>query len=179
MHTLYIGILVFLLILLIPIPIKFRIKYDNKILKFILYNIDISDKIHYINTKVKLDVKYKEDQVPALSNTLKVVFNSLKDVKFKPSMKIKVNINYGLSDAAHTALVFGLLSTFISIIIKLSSFFINIKNQKINVTPEFNKLILKLEIDSIIFINLAKFIYISSLIYKNLRHSRKINLANT
>ncbi|MBV7276780.1 DUF2953 domain-containing protein [Clostridium thailandense] len=179
MHALYIGIPILFLILFISIPIKIRVEYNIKTFKFTLYNIDITDKINYMKTKFKIDVKYKEDQIPAVSNTSKVILNSLRDIKFKPNLNIKINIHYGLSDAAYTALVFGLLSNFICITIKLSSLFINIKNKKLNIVPEFNKLALNLEIDSIIFINLAKFIYISSIIYKNLRNSRKINLANT
>lgn len=179
MHILYIGILILLLILLIPIPIKFKIKYSKKELKFILYNIDITNKMKYIKNKTKLDIEYKEDQIPILSNTLKTSLNSLKTIKFKPSLKIKVNVDYGLDDAAQTAVAFGLLSTFISILLKASSFFINIKDQKVNIKPEFNKLILILEIDSIIFVNLAKVIYISAIIYNNLRNKEKINLANT
>lgn len=179
MNALYIGIIILFLILFIPIRIKIGIKYNAKILKFTFYNIDITDKINYIKTKAKIDVKYKEDQIPAISNTSKVILNSLRDIKFKPNINIKINIHYGLSDAAYTALVFGLLSTFISITIRLSSLFINIKNKKLNIVPEFNKSTLELEIDSIIFISLAKFIYISSIIYKNFRNSRKINLVNT
>lgn len=179
MHILYIGILILLLILLIPIPIKFKVKYSKKELRFILYNIDITNKMNYIKNKTKLDIKYKEDRIPILSNTLKVSLNSLKAIKFKPSLKIKINVDYGLDDAAQTALAFGLISTFISILLKASGFFIRIKDEKVNIKPEFNKLILILEIDSIIFINLAKVIYISAIIYHNLRNKEKINLANT
>lgn len=179
MHILYIGILILLLIFLIPIPIKFKVKYSKKELRFILYNIDITNKMNYIKNKTKLDIKYKEDRIPIFSNTLKVSLNSLKAIKFKPSLKIKINIEYGLDDAAQTAFAFGLLSTFVSILLKASSSFIHIKDEKVNIKPEFNKLILILEIDSIIFINLAKVIYISAIIYRNLRNKEKINLANT
>lgn len=179
MHILYIGILILLLILLIPIPIKFKIKYSEKELRFILYNIDITNKMNYLKNKTKLDIEYKQDRIPIFSNTLKVSLNSLKAIKFKPSLKIKINVDYGLDDAAQTALAFGLISTFISILLKASSFFIHIKDEKVNIKPEFNKLILILEIDSIIFINLAKVIYISAIIYRNLRNREKINLANT
>lgn len=179
MHILYIGILILLLILLIPIPIKFKVKYNEKKLRFILYNMDITNKMNYIKNKTKLDIKYKEDQIPIFSNTLKVSLNSLKAIKFKPSLKIKINVDYGLDDAAQTALAFGLLSTFISILLKASSSYIHIKDEKVNIKPEFNKLILMLEIDSIIFVNLAKVIYISAIIYNNLRNKEKINLANT
>lgn len=179
MVALYIGIIILFLILFIPIPIKIGVKYNDKVLKFALYNVDITDKLNYLKTKVRLDVKYKEDRVPAISNTAKTILNSLRDMKFKPNLNIKINIHYGLSDAAYTALAFGMLSTFICTTIRLSSPFINIRNKKLNIVPEFNKSILKLDINSIIFINLAKFIYISSIIYKNLRNNRKINLANT
>lgn len=179
MCILYIGILILTLILLIPIPIKFKIKYNEKKLRFTLYNIDITDKMNYFKNKTKLDIKYKEDRIPIFSNTLKGSLNSLKAIKFKPSLKIRINVDYGLDDAAQTALAFGLISTFISILLKVSSSFIHIKDEKVNIKPEFDKLILILEIDSIIFINLAKVIYISVIIYNNLRNKEKINLANT
>lgn len=179
MHILYIAILILLLIFFIPIPIKFKVKYNKKELKFILYNKDITNKIQYMNKKAKLDIKYKEDQIPIFSNTLKVSLNTLKSIRFKPNLKIRINLNYGLNDAAQTALAFGLLSTLISILLKISSYFINIKDKKVDIKPEFNKLILVLEINSIIFINLAKVIYISVIIYHNLRNKEKINLANT
>lgn len=177
MYALFIGILI--IVFFIPIPIKFKIKYDNKNLKISFYNIDITKKLKHINKKAKLDIKFKEDQTPMFSNSLKVVLKTLKRIKFKPLLKIGINIRYGVDDAAKTALTYGLISTLVAFLFELSKSFVILKCENININPDFNSFFLTGEIDSIISANLTKIIYITAIVYINLRRSQKINLANT
>lgn len=177
---LLILILFFLVFLLIvPITIKTKIKYENMKLNFYFYNINLTDKIRAITRKTKHTVDAKPDRIHNFVNTFKTYSELTRKLKFKPSLKLKVNLLYGLDDAAYTAIFHGIITTFYPIAVQFLNLFFKVKENNIKVQPEFNKFILKLEIDSIISINLAKVIYMSFITYRHLHKSNKENLANT
>lgn len=170
---------ILLFILVIPIPIKIRIIYDNMKLHFYLYNINLTHKLHRVAKKTKNTVDTKPDRIHNFNNTIKTCSSLIKKLKFKPVLKLNLNLVYGLDDAAYTALLHGVINSIYPMIIQFLSLFFKIKKHNIKSQPEFNKFILKLEIDSIIFINLAKVIYMSFISYRHLQKSRKENLVNT
>jgi hypothetical protein len=147
--------------ILIPIPIKFKLKYVDGNLAMHIYNIDLISKIKSSKKKDKL----KDKRIPSLQN-FKFLLSSLNRNKFKPTLRLKLNLQYGLDDAAYTAIFYGLISALSPSIIKILNCFFKIKKQSISIIPNLNKLILKLELESIIFVNLVKVIYISYIIYK-------------
>lgn len=177
---LFILILCILVVLLIiPIPIKIKIKYDDMKLDFYIYNINLNDMLRRIRKKATQTIDTKPDRIHTFANTMKTYSTLRKKLKFKPALKLKLDLIYGLDDAAYTALIHGIITSFYPILIQFLSLFFKMKENNIKVQPEFNKFILKLEIDSIIFINLAKVIYMSIITYKHLKQSNKENLANT
>lgn len=177
LFILILCILIFLFV--VPIPIKIRVKYDDMKLDFYLYNINLNDKLRRAKKKVKHTVDVKPDRIHTFVNTVKTSSTLSKKLKFKPALKLKLDIICGVDDAAYTALLHGIITSFYPIIVQLLGLFFKVKENTIKVQPEFNKFILKLEIHSIIFINLAKVIYMSFIIYRHLHQSEKENLVNT
>lgn len=177
---LFILILCILIVLfIVPIPIKIKVKYDDMKLDFYLYNINLNNKLRHIKRKTKHIVDAKPDRIHAFVNSMKTYSTLREKLKFKPGLKLKLDLVYGLDNAAYTALLHGAITSLYPILIQFLNLFFKIKENDIKVQPEFNKFILKLEIDSIIFINLAKVIYMSLITYRHLQQSNKENLANT
>jgi hypothetical protein len=175
---LFILILFFLLIV-VPIPIKVKVKYNDMKLDFYVYNINLNDKIRFIKKRTKRIVDTKPDRIHAFINTLQTSSYLTRKLKFKPALKIKLDLLYGLDDAAYTALLHGVITSFYPILIQFVNLFFKVKESNIKIQPEFNKFIVNLEIDSIISVNLVKVIYISFISYRHLRKSKNENLANT
>jgi Protein of unknown function (DUF2953). len=177
---LFILILCILVVLLvISIPIKIKVKYDGVKLDFYLYNINLNNMLRRISRKTKHTIDTKPDRIHTFNNTIETYSALRKKLKFKLGLKLKLDLVYGLDNAAYTALLHGIITSIYPILIQFLNLFFNIKENNIKAQPEFNKFILKLEIDSIIFINLAKVIYMSLVTYKHLKQSNKENLANT
>lgn len=172
-------IIVICILFLIPIPIKLTFNYIDKDVSIFIYNINIDKKVSTKRRKAIHRIKIREDQVKIFLNTLKISIDSLKEIKFKPKVKIKINLSYGLNDAALTAMAYGVLCMLCPMVLQLLDSIFKLKDPHFNVTPEYNKYILKLEINSIIFINLVKVIYILIVVYKNLRRERNLNVTNT
>lgn len=167
---------IIILLLIIPIPIKFKLSYVDKNLNVYVYNINVLKKINSL--KKKSSNKNKNKKKPSLEN-FKFIISSLDQNKFKPTLRLKLNSEYGLDDAACTAVFYGLISTFYPFLLRILDCFFKIKKQSIYIVPNFNKFIFKLEVNSIIFVNLAKVIYISYIICKSLKINRKVNFAKT
>jgi Protein of unknown function (DUF2953). len=148
-------------------------------LDFYLYNINLNNKLRRIKRKAKHIVDTKPDRIHAFVNSIKTYSALREKLKFKPALKLKLDLVYGLDDAAYTALLHGIITSLYPILIQFLNLLFNMKENNIKIQPEFNKFILKLEIDSIIFINLAKVIYMSLITYRHLKQSNKENLANT
>jgi hypothetical protein len=143
-----------------------------------IYNINITNRLH--NTKKKVDHQIDaKPKVHTFTNTLRVASDLITNLKFKPVLKLRFYLLYGLDNAAYTAILHGLITSAYPTLLQLLELFFNMKENDCKIEPEFNKFVLKLEIDSIISINLAKVIYILFVIYKVLRKSKRKNLANT
>jgi hypothetical protein len=172
-------LILFFLLISVPIPIKVKVKFNDMRLDFYLYNINLNDKIHFIKKKIKHIVDTKPDRIHAFINTLQTSSYLTRKLKFKPALKIKLILIYGLDDAAYTALLHGVITSFYPILMQFINLFFKVKESDVKIQPEFNKFIVKLEIDSIISANLVKVIYISFISYRHLRKSKNKNLANT
>lgn len=176
----FILILCFLIIcLFIPIPIRIAVNYDGQNFNFYLYNINITNKISFVKKKVRDDVEKKKNEFPKVRNTLRITFSIIKNLKYKPTLNIKINAIYGLDNAAHTALFYGLIVSFYPIILQLMNLLFSVKKSDVKVTPEFNKFILNFQIGGIIFINLAKITYMVFIIIKNIHKTKKLDLCDT
>lgn len=150
-----IVLLVFLLVLLLPIPIKTSILYSEKNLGIYIYNFKLTKKVKKKITVNKTPL-HKKKFVPIL----KLGINVLRHNFFKPYIRLNINFMYGLEDAANTAQVYGLLNLMNPVIYKVLGEFFSIKNFVYNIHANFNTKILKFNIKSIIFINLLTILYI-------------------
>lgn len=143
--------LILVLICLLPFPIKLGFSFINNKIIISLYNLKINFDREK-KRKAKFKVKYEMN--------LKEYIQEIKHLHFKATMKTNIYIHMGLDDAAKTAELFGVMNYLIPIIfIELEKFF-KIKKYDYNVIPDFKENIFEIKINSIIWISIAKTIYI-------------------
>ena len=156
------GIIVFLLtltIILFPIPLKITLKYSNKVLEIYIYNKKLK-----VKTPSKNNIKSKPKDNFFKSFTLsdiKQIIYKIKNLKFKPLLILNTKLEYGFDDAAFVAILFGLLHSAYSFLYLLLINFVKVKNIDFKVIPHFEENDLNMEILSIIYMNLAKIIYMA------------------
>ncbi len=157
MFRILLLLVVFVLLLFIPIPIKISVKILNN--KYYIY---VYGKELKKNTKNKQsDNKYhnKKDYKIILKSTFKFI-NKLKKHPFKPSLKLKVNLNYGLDDAALTGIAYGFFNALFYSLFPILNTIFKIKCFNVDIHPLFNEKKFYLCATSIIYINIVKIIYI-------------------
>ena len=190
----FIIITFLILILFIPIPLKFKLHYskDRYYIKFYNINIISNDNgmIKKFLDKKKGKEKYiKEFKTKAsklkdymdidsnkknLKPLIKTLYINLKRNKFKPSIKFSSDIIYSLGDASRTAICLGLFYNINPILIYLFSILFKVKLLKNNLNPIFkDEILFEFTISSIITFNLAQIIYIFFIIYKSIRKNRR------
>jgi hypothetical protein len=154
----------------LPIPLKIKFSYENYSFKLYVYRFRIN--LHKLLCKArnaskvkKSPAKEKVSKTMSLEN-VRYLMHEFNNLKFKPKLKFKLQLSYGLYDAAYTAVAFGYLHTFLSSLYNLFSIAFKIKRYKIDINPEYNKLKLETSIESIFSINIAKLIYILIKMFK-------------
>ena len=170
-----IFITLFIIFIFFPIPLKFYIYYNDSNYYIKLYNRTLFNNAILKNKKEKttlknnppkknkLTLKHKILKNKKIINyfTIKGLINKFYNLKFKPFLILNCKIDYSCADAAKTAIAYGSLSTLPSIIYFFIGIAFNIKKYDFKIVPVFeDKLILKLEARSIIFISLVNIIYI-------------------
>lgn len=158
------GITIFLLILttiLFPIPLKITLKYSNKVLEMFIYNKKIKLKVP---SKTGLKTDSKKSFVKSLTfSDIRSIFYKIVNLKFKSTLILSTKLEYGFDDSAFVAILFGLIhSTYSFLYLSLLKFF-KVKTIDFQVIPHFKKNDFNIEIFSIIYINLAKIIYVAFL----------------
>lgn len=148
-------LLIILMLLFIPFPVILDFFYKDYDIILKLYNRSIKE-IQLFNRvqETKHDLQRKHFFFP---------FDYIREIKrfhFKPHLKVHANIILGLDDAAKTAEIFGLMNYFIQLAFLFSKNFFKIKDIDYKINPDFKKNILEIKIHSIIWINIAKTIYI-------------------
>lgn len=190
----FIIITFLILILFIPIPLKFKLHYskDRYYIKF--YNINIISNDNgmikkFLDKKKGKEKNIKEFRTKAsklkdymdidsnkknLKPLIKTLYINLKRNKFKPSIKFSSDIIYSLGDASRTAICLGLFYNINPILIYLFSILFKVKLLKNNLNPIFkDEILFEFTISSIITFNLAQIIYIFFIIYKSIRKNRR------
>lgn len=172
MLAIIIGIIV---LIFLPFPIKVSFTYfDNRIfLSIYNHRIDVMRKINRAQTlkkagiKTENKLKKKKDLFKINSDTIRNFICDLNCKKFKPFLKLKIDLNYGFDDAAATGIAYGLFNCISPIFFKAMDIFFKVKKYKYNVNPDFNSKIFKykVEMKSIIFISLANVIYMIFMIW--------------
>ncbi|WP_366914688.1 DUF2953 domain-containing protein [Clostridium sp.] len=177
-----IFILIFLLFL--PIPVKLDLLYKEFIVNLKLYNktiinFDLRNISDYIN--IKNESKEKNKKLSFFKKyfqkkeiIFKKLFLKLNSNKFKPFIKIKNTITFGISDAFICALIYGLLCNTVSIIQLFFNLLFNIKNISLSINPKFNTNYLLFNINSIFYISFANIIYMIFLLFNCLKNKEEI-----
>ena len=134
--------------------------------KIKIFNIDTSKmKVNKQNLGKVVKKIQEKDENYTNKKIINEVIKNLKNMKVEIN-KLNFNLHFGAEDAAQTAILVGVVSTLIAIFLKDK-----IKNpNKYEIMPIYeNKNILKLELDCIIRIDLANYIY------KNIMKGREKN----
>ncbi len=172
----------FIIIMFFPIPLKFYIYYYNNCYYVKLYDFTLFDNAAF--KKKKENIKHKKHNPPINDKSkdkpselfksityqdIKIIINKLYKLKFKPVLNFSSKLEYSFDDAARTAISYGVLSNIPSIIYFCINVIFKTKKYDFEIIPQFNdKLLLKLESKSIIFISIANIIYIMFILFKNL-----------
>ncbi|GAA0780187.1 DUF2953 domain-containing protein [Hathewaya limosa] len=162
-YTIVLGItLIFIVLLFFPIPLKIYVKFIEKNFNFYIYlfNFQLNKKKHDKNKE-----KSKELNDFSFKKLLKRIFrNGSKEFNYifkkKLKAKLKANIDYGFGDACETGISYGLFWVGIDTLLNYLTQYFKFKECDINVKPYFNEKKLNLVIESIIYLNLVKIIYI-------------------
>ncbi len=175
-------LLILMIIILAPIPLKISIYYsfDNYYIKLYKFTIISKEKIkkkkQSSNTKSKSHKKKKDSLNIFDIIHKKYLIQKLYNSKFKPKINLKGNLDYSLNDSAHTAITYGLLSQFTPIFYFVLSIPYKINKFKFNINPLFeDKFLVKFEISSIIFISIVKIIYVLIIIFKSVLYSEEVD----
>ncbi len=168
------------MVLLFPIPIKITLIYSEEIFTLKLYNkiiIPSNDKKKAAKKKATpKDNLEKEDSNKTSKFKLRDIKNitdALTNNKFKFSLRTKLNVDYATPDAAVNAVAYGLLYQALAIISAIFHLFFKVKSIDPCINTKYNENYFKFKSTSIIFINIAKVIYIFISIFYRLNKGRK------
>lgn len=168
------------LVLLFPIPIKITLIYANEIFTLKIYNkVIIPSK----TKKTKAKNKNKRSDYVKTDNEEKISKLKLKDLKgiielfinskFKFTIRTKFRMDYSIEDAAINAITYGFLYQITAFISTILNLFFKVKNFTPTINIKYNENFFKFESTSIIFINIAKIIYMFIVIFYHLIKVRK------
>ncbi|HCO74486.1 hypothetical protein [Clostridium sulfidigenes] len=168
------------LVLLFPIPIKITLIYANEIFTLKIYNkVIIPSK----TKKTKAKNKNKRSDYVKTDNEEKISKLKLKDLKgiielfinskFKFTIRTKFRMDYSIEDAAINAITYGFLYQITAFISTILNLFFKVKNFTPTINIKYNENFFKFESTSIIFINIAKIIYMVIVIFYHLIKVRK------
>lgn len=162
------------LILLLPIPIKLTLIFDEGIIILKVYNKTVVPSARKNKKKKQPKKKNKKKYIktPAGERIKKFKIRDMKDlIRFLANTKLKfflwtdINISYSIEDAAINAIAYGLLSQASAYYHILLKKFFYLKKYKCNVMMTYNENFFKVKSNSIILINLATIIYIMAKIF--------------
>jgi hypothetical protein len=156
-------ILLFVICLIfLPFPIFIKIIYANKELKLFLYKkrIQKNKNKRKINNNIKWSIR-----------NLNNILSKMKNVRIKPILKLKLILKYGMEDAATTGLSYGALNLLFPFTFQLIKMIFNVSKFEYDIHPDFNKIILDLEVKSIIFINLFTISFMYFFVIKEIKYA--------
>jgi hypothetical protein len=171
---LLIIICIIILLLFLPTIVKVTLIYEDNKLSVYVFNKLLNLSI-FNNPPKKEEKTYETKAKPKKGNKNKKFLERLfeecfkKDIfkgRFRPSIKIDCNIEYGFDDAALTGISYGLIYNFSSVLYNLVSKRLKVRKFKFNVVPHYNNPMLKFRITSIFYLNLAQIIYVLIIIFR-------------
>ncbi|MCL2322619.1 MAG: DUF2953 domain-containing protein [Oscillospiraceae bacterium] len=179
MNALLITIIIILFILFCPIPIilKANINEDGGSLTLYKKTFNFpSSKISTITNgtfekKPTKKPKKKKKKSKIKIDVLKLI-SSINSIKFKPTFRMKLNIQYGFEDAMITGISYGFIGSILYFLKWIIDIPFKSKKYDFKIAPIFDKNILLLFLDCIIWLNIAKILYIMIIIIKNTKISK-------
>lgn len=165
------------LILFIPIPIKIIIYYSSKDYYIKIYNLTIMSKKRPPKRNkpvVKKEQKFFSGLFKNI-NYKTLIYNMYSlNLKFKPLIKLNLSFDYSLSDAARTAIFYGILCQIPPLIYNYLIRFFYINKYTLSINPKFDdNFLLKFESSSIIFLSFANIIYMTIILFKKVLNQRR------
>lgn len=152
-----VWVFIIVLILFIPIPLKVKINCIDKKLQLFLYNKKLKFKAPKYESKKEKRKTKKKMKI----HFIKDFINFLDKSSVKLNIKTNINIDIGIEDAANLAILYGILNSLNYPVYRLISIVFNILDFKFNIVPHFNNTIFSFKSESIIYVTLAKLIYIA------------------
>ncbi|MDU3376756.1 MAG: DUF2953 domain-containing protein [Clostridium perfringens] len=179
-------LLLLLVLLFFPINLKFKLVFSEKDFKINFYKFEILSLNKILgahkekkeiskkgnkDNKIKKSSKKKRTFLKPPSNlTIAKLIKLLTKSKFKPSLKIVLDLNFSSEDAALTAILYGFIHQILSLIYTRLDYFFKLKKFTGNINPKFNnENYLFFEVQGIITINFAQIIYIGFLYLLNFK----------
>ncbi len=173
-------LLILFLIFIIPFPIKIYFMYnmDELIIKILWKTYKFTPKDL---TKRQRDTVNKAEKSTKKSlnirkftfKQIKYILQNLKNNTLKPSINMSIELTYGVDDAALTGILYGIIYNIYSYVQYYTYSCFKVKDMKLNLYPEFNKKIIDAKVNSIIYINLVKIIYMFIIIFKGIHSANK------
>lgn len=157
--------LIFLLIIcimLIPFPVFIKITYKNKNFQLFLYNKKLN---------INMDKRKKDMKINLSIKDYNNILSKINNTKVKPILKFNLILKYGTGDAAVTALTYGAINILFPFTFELMKMVFHVSKFEYDIHPDFNIIIMDLEIKSIIFINIFITIFTSFLVIKEIKHA--------
>ena len=170
-------LLIIMLIILTPIPIKFSVFYEDKVLNVKVYNfsaISTNKKDKNLPNKFikNLNKKLNLNYVKFINN----IFSNINKYNAKPSIKLLGSLDYSLGDVCKTAITYGILSSFLAFLYRYISIIFKVNNSNFNINPIFKEYsFINIHLKCILYLSFGKIIYILVLILKSLIESREVN----
>jgi hypothetical protein len=169
--TALIIIFIIIILIFIPIPVKVSAEYVYGVKPLMV-------KIYGFSINVKKKMIYNKEEMRKVNRILTLpdirrIFDTFENNKFKPAISISYNLNYGLDDAAYTAISYGVLYSVYPLLQQIIGCFFNVKNTKLSVQPIFDQKLFNFNMNSIILVSFAQVIHIGFYLFK-LRSIKKI-----
>lgn len=155
----------------IPIPIKIKFIYEDKIAKLFIYGFNINLRSLMQKKKNYSNVKKQKNKFNI--ENAKTILKKIDSSNFKPKLNLKITIDYGFSDASITGLSYGLINMMFPIVYRLFKVIFKFKNFDYHINPDFNNVKVKLQVNSIIYISLVNVMYMVFTIYITLKKTLK------
>lgn len=173
---LFLLTLLIAIILFVPIPFMFKVTYVDNILNIYLYKkLLFSSKKNNTKKQTKNKKRIKNKEKTSHKNSSKnlnvtSILSSLYNNPYKPKLKFWLDFEYSLTDAAYTALLYGVAHSTFATISNILNSFIKLDIKTFKVFPLFNNTnIFFINVKGIFYINLAQIIYILFLYFRNIK----------
>jgi hypothetical protein len=177
MFYLYCILLLIIILLVIPIPIKFSFKYTKNTFNIYIYNfkINLKKSMNFLKEKgKKTTATFKEEDHKLDLSSVFALINYIDTIKYKPTLRFRLYCNYGLIDASKTAITYGYIYALSPLIYKSLNIPFKIKKYDYDIEPNFEGTFLESNIDSIIFVNIIKIIYMFIVIRTKIKYLKNI-----